>query len=114
MRISLSILITAFVRSNKKEAVDAREFAVSALQGVCRFKIQVYLRGVAADTFDMMLNVLEDQSWNLELHVQIGSELRSRSMGISFYGRCQSGSAKRNDHTHRPSSANCGHSEGSL
>lgn len=54
--------------------------------------MKVDFRGIATYVFDMMLNVLQYQRWSLELHSQLGSELRGRPMGISLGARYQSGS----------------------
>ena len=77
------------MRSNKKKAVDARELLVDALQDLRRPEVKMDFRGVAADTFDLMLNVLEHHSWIFELHAQFNRELRSRPMSISLNGTCQ-------------------------
>ena len=76
MRASLSILITAFVRSNKEKAIDALEFLMGTPRDLRRLETKVDFREIAADTFDMVLNVLQYQGWSLELHAQLGSELR--------------------------------------
>lgn len=59
MWVSLSILVTALVRSNKKKAVDARKFIVGTPQSLGRLEMQVDFRRVAADALDMMVNILK-------------------------------------------------------
>lgn len=42
---------------------------------------------VTGDTFDVMLNILEHESWDLELHAQSGTELSVRPVSIRFHGK---------------------------
>lgn len=42
---------------------------------------------VTGDTFNVMLDILENESWDLELHAQSGTELSVRPVSISFHGK---------------------------
>lgn len=87
MRVPLPIVVTALMRSNKKKAVNARDFIVCALQELGRTETEVNFSRVTCDTFDVMLNILEHESWDLELHAQSGTELSVRPVSISFQGK---------------------------
>lgn len=87
MRVPLSILVTALMRSNKKKAVDARDFIVDALQQLGRTEMEVDFSRVTGDTFDMMLNIFEYESWDLKVQAQAGTELSVRPVSISFHGK---------------------------
>lgn len=82
MRVSFSIFVTAWVRSNQQELFYACELLASMFQGICRAEVKLNVGRLAFDSVDLMFNILQQYCRLVEIRSDFRMEWRFVSMTI--------------------------------